>query len=225
MHQGEARPAGQGRAATDEHREAVTVQVYAEDPVSREGIRGQLQVREDVRLLPDDGSTPDVRILAIDRLDEASARTVRRFGAQGAERLLLVVCYIDDAGLMAAVAAGVGGIVWRYNATGDELARATLTVAEDEAALPPDVVARLLTAVGRLQQRVLVPQGLTPSGLSTREVEVLRLVAEGCDTAEIADRLAYSERTIKGILHDVKTRLHLRNRTHAVWYAMREGVL
>jgi DNA-binding NarL/FixJ family response regulator len=50
-------------------------------------------------------------------------------------------------------------------------------------------------------------------------------VADGCDTAEIAGRLSYSERTIKGILHDVKTRLHLRNRTHAVSYAMREGLL
>jgi len=203
----------------------VTVQVYAEDPVSREGVRGQLQLRDDVRVLPDDGSTPAVRIIAVDRLDESTARTVRRFRAQGAERILLVVCDIDDAGLMAAVAAGVGGVVWRHEATGDELARAACTVAEGEATLPPDVVARLLTAVGRLQQRVLVPNGLTPSGLSIREIEVLRLVAEGCDTAEIADRLSYSERTIKGILHDVKTRLHLRNRTHAVSYAMREGLL
>jgi DNA-binding NarL/FixJ family response regulator len=205
--------------------DAVTVQVYAEDPVSREGVRGQLQLRHEVRVLPDDGSTPEVRIIAIDRLDESSARTVRRFRAQGAERILLVVCDIDDAGLMAAVAAGVGGVVWRHEATGEELARAARTVAEDEATLPPDVVARLLTAVGRLQQRVLVPNGLTPSGLSTREIEVLRLVADGCDTAEIADRLSYSERTIKGILHDIKTRLHLRNRTHAVSYAMREGLL
>lgn len=203
----------------------MTVQVYAEDPVSREGVRGQLQLRDDVRVLPDDGSTPAVRIIAVDRLDESTARTVRRFRAQGAERILLVVCDIDDAGLMAAVAAGVGGVVWRHEATGDELARAACTVAEGEATLPPDVVARLLTAVGRLQQRVLVPNGLTPSGLSIREIEVLRLVAEGCDTAEIADRLSYSERTIKGILHDVKTRLHLRNRTHAVSYAMREGLL
>ena len=207
------------------HPEDVTVQVYAEDPISREGVRGQLTLRDEIRVLPDDGSTPTVRIIAVDRLDESSARTVRRFRVHGAERILLVAGEIDDAGLMAAVAAGVCGVVWRHQATGEELARAAVTVAQGEATLPPDVAARLLTSVGRLQQHVLVPNGLTPSGLSDREIEVLRLVSNGCDTAEIAVRLSYSERTIKGILHDIKTRLHLRNRTHAVSYAMREGLL
>jgi DNA-binding NarL/FixJ family response regulator len=203
----------------------VTVQVYAEDPISREGVRGQLELRDDVQVVADDGSEAEVLILVIDRLDDAGARTVRRFRMQGAERVVLVVNEIDDAGLMGAVAAGLAGVVWRGKATAEELARTVTMVAGGEAALPPDVVARLLTAVGRMQQRVLVPNGLTPSGLNDREIEVLRLVAEGCDTAEIAGRLSYSERTIKGILHDVKTRLHLRNRTHAVSYAMREGLL
>ena len=203
----------------------VSVQVYAEDPISREGVRGQLQLSDDLCVVPDDGSEAGVHVLVIDRLDEAGARTVRRFRMQGADRIVLVVSDIDDSGLMSAVAAGVGGVVWRHQATVENLAAAVHLVAAGEAALPSDVVGRLLTTVGRLQQQVLVPNGLTPSGLSDREIEVLRLVAEGCDTAEIAGRLSYSERTIKGILHDVKTRLHLRNRTHAVSYAMREGLL
>lgn len=62
-------------------------------------------------------------------------------------------------------------------------------------------------------------------GLRDREIAVLRLVAEGMDTAEIARRLAYSERTVKNILHDVTTRLELRNRSHAVAYALREGFI
>jgi DNA-binding NarL/FixJ family response regulator len=56
-------------------------------------------------------------------------------------------------------------------------------------------------------------------------VEVLRLVAEGLDTGEIAKRLSYSERTIKNVIHDVVTRLNLRNRSHAVAYALREGLI
>lgn len=51
------------------------------------------------------------------------------------------------------------------------------------------------------------------------------MLAEGMGTAEIADKLNYSERTIKGIIHDVIRRLGLRNRTHAVVYAMRAGFL
>ncbi|WP_383826475.1 response regulator transcription factor [Streptomyces sp. NPDC058486] len=57
------------------------------------------------------------------------------------------------------------------------------------------------------------------------EVDVLRLVAEGYDTADIAAKLSYSERTIKNVLHAVITRLQLRNRSHAVAYAMRQGLI
>lgn len=205
---------------------SLSVRVQADDPISREGVRVQLELHEGVRVVPDGESNgAAVAILVVDRLDAACIRALRRRRLRGAERVLLVASEIDDAGLMAAVEAGVGGIVWRNQATAEELGRAARMIADGQAALPPDVVARLLTAVGRLQQHVLVPKGLTSSGLSDREIEVLRLVAEGCDTAEIAVRLSYSERTIKGILHDVKTRLHLRNRTHAVTYAMREGLL
>ncbi|HWB72974.1 MAG TPA: helix-turn-helix transcriptional regulator [Egibacteraceae bacterium] len=61
--------------------------------------------------------------------------------------------------------------------------------------------------------------------LNRREVEVLRLVAEGLDTAEIANHLSYSERTIKNVIHDATMRLNLRNRTHAVAYALRQGLI
>jgi len=59
--------------------------------------------------------------------------------------------------------------------------------------------------------------------LTEREIDVLRLVAEGQNTAEIANQLAYSERTIKNILQDFNARLQLRNRTQAVAYAVRRG--
>jgi DNA-binding NarL/FixJ family response regulator len=91
--------------------------------------------------------------------------------------------------------------------------------------VPPDLLGRLLDQVGTLQRGVLGPRGLTFNGLATREIEVLRLVADGCDTSEIADRLAYSERTVKNVLHDVTTRLQLRNRSHAVAYALRQGLI
>jgi len=54
---------------------------------------------------------------------------------------------------------------------------------------------------------------------------VLRLVADGLETSEIASRLSYSERTIKKVLHEVMTRLQLRNRSHAVAYALRNGLI
>lgn len=70
-----------------------------------------------------------------------------------------------------------------------------------------------------------LPHPRKPDGLTVREVNVLRLVAEGYDTAQIAARLCYSERTVKNIVYSLTTRLKLRNRPHAVAYAIRAGVI
>jgi DNA-binding NarL/FixJ family response regulator len=91
--------------------------------------------------------------------------------------------------------------------------------------MSPDLLGQLLDHVGRLQRDVLTPRGLRFSGLSEREVRVLRLMADGFDTGEIGRRLFYSERTVKHIVHDITSRLHLRNRTHAVAYALRQGYI
>jgi DNA-binding NarL/FixJ family response regulator len=78
---------------------------------------------------------------------------------------------------------------------------------------------------GQLERTVLRPRGYRLNGFSSREVDVLRLVAEGYDTEEIARMLAYSERTVKNVIHGVTARFNLRNRCHAVAYAVRAGVI
>ena len=113
----------------------------------------------------------------------------------------------------------------RSEATPDALARACARVARGQGEVPADLLGQLLDQVGKLQRHVLAPRGLTFAGLTARETEVLRLVAEGHCTSEIATRLCYSERTVKNVLHEVTTRLQLRNRSHAVAYAVREGLI
>lgn len=63
------------------------------------------------------------------------------------------------------------------------------------------------------------------AGPTRRELAVLELLADGLDTKEIAEQLSYSERTVKGVLHELTTRLRLRNRAHAVAFAVREGYI
>ncbi|EST31730.1 hypothetical protein M877_06225 [Streptomyces niveus NCIMB 11891] len=126
---------------------------------------------------------------------------------------------------MSAAECGAAGVVRRSESTPEHLVQVISTVARGEGHLPADLLGRLLEEVGRLQGQVLGPRGLHFTGLAPREVDVLRLVADGQDTAEIATRLGYSERTIKNILHSVMTRLQLRNRSHAVAYAMRQGLI
>ena len=94
-------------------------------------------------------------------------------------------------------------MVRRSEATPGKLSAAIRSAAAGEGSLPPDLLGRLLRQVGQLQRQVLSPRGLTLSGLTERETAVLRLLAEGLDTAEVGRHLFYSERTVKNIIHDV----------------------
>ncbi len=126
---------------------------------------------------------------------------------------------------MSAAEVGVNGLLRRAEASPDVLVRTIRKVAAGDGVIPSDLLGHLLGQVGRLQRQVLSPRGLTFTGMSDREIEVLRLIADGHDTNEIARQLCYSQRTVKNVLHDVTTRLQLRNRSHAVAYAMREGLI
>ncbi|WP_148572927.1 helix-turn-helix transcriptional regulator [Nocardioides caldifontis] len=205
---------------------AIPTYVHGSDPISSAGVRSQLRVRPEIRLVEEmDVDDAAVAVVVADEFDEATARVVRALCRGDRPRIVLVATTIDEAALVAAAEAGVGGLVRRSEATAEVLTRAVVKVAAGDGEVPPDLLGRLLHQVGRLQRQVLAPRGLTFAGLSPRETEVLRLVAEGHDTAEIAQQMCYSERTVKNVLHDLTTRLQLRNRTHAVAYAMREGLI
>ncbi len=165
-----------------------------------------------------------VAVVVADSVDEEVVQMLRSL-QRGSRRSVLVVTHIDDTGLAAAVEAGVTGLVRRAEATPERLATAVCAAARGEGSVPGDLLGRLLAQIGRLQRQLLNPRGLTLNGMSAREIEILRLVAEGLDTAEIAVKLSYSERTVKNALHDVTTRLQLRNRSHAVAYALKQGLI
>ena len=107
----------------------------------------------------------------------------------------------------------------------ETLVNLIMSAAAGDGNVPPDLLGRLLSQLSLIQQQVLTPLGLSFVGLTTREIDVLRLLADGCDTAEVARQLAYSERTVKNVLQDVTRRHNLRNRTHAVAYALRQGLI
>ena len=205
--------------------ERIPVTVYAEDPLSLAGVAGQLRPRAEFTIVePGSSEQPRVAVVVADVVDEPTLHRLRLLQRAGC-RAVLVVTRVDDSGLAAAVEAGISGLIRRSGATAERLAAALCAADRGEATVPPDLLGRLLDQVGRIQRQVLIPRGLAFNGMSSREVEVLRLVAEGYDTAEIAEKLAYSERTVKNVLHDVTTRLQLRNRSHAVAYAVREGLI
>jgi DNA-binding NarL/FixJ family response regulator len=165
-----------------------------------------------------------VAVVVTDTVDDGTLQVLRSLQRRNC-RALLVVTAIDDAALAAAVEAGLGGLVRRADATPERLTQAVCSIAKGEGSVPPDLLGRLLAQVGRVQRQLLSPRGFTLTGLSQRELEILRLIADGMDTAEIATTLSYSERTVKNVLHDVTSRLQLRNRSHAVAYALKQGMI
>jgi DNA-binding NarL/FixJ family response regulator len=204
----------------------INVYVHASDPVSATGVAGELRLRPEIHVVDEcDYETAQVAVVVADEVDGNAVRTMRTLQRDGCPRVVMVVTRLDDAGLLAAVEGGACGILRRSEAVADRIAEAVMTAANGDGSVPPDLLGRLLNQMSRLQRHILAPRGLSLSGFSEREVDVLRLLSEGWDTAEIAGKLAYSERTVKNVIHDITARHQLRNRSHAVAYAVRSGVI
>jgi DNA-binding NarL/FixJ family response regulator len=202
----------------------IRVHIHASDRLSEAGVTAELKQWPEVRVVAD-ADDADVAVVVADDIDGDALRMIRAAQRGDGDRAVLVATRIDDRGLLEAVEAGACGVVRRREASGQAIVAAVRTAARGDGTLPSDLLGRLLTQVGKLQRQVLAKHGLSFGGLSEREIAVLRLVAEGLDTGEIAQELSYSERTIKNVIHDVTSRLHLRNRSQAVAYALREGLI
>lgn len=204
----------------------IPVHVHASDPISEAGLIATLRPRQEVDLVEADKIGPDTVVLeATDSLTEDTLRRLRCLRRENCHQIILIISTLDEAGLLTVVEAGVCAVVRRSEATAPRLAELIVRTAAGDGTVPPDMLGRLLQQVGRLQRQVLAPMNMHITGLSSREIEVLRLVAEGFDTREIAEKLSYSERTVKNVLHDITSRFHLKNRSQAVAYALREGLI
>lgn len=204
----------------------VRVVVQASDALTLAGLTSVLRARPIVTVEQGpQGPDTDVVVLATDRLSPELMSSMRRAAAEFGAPVVLVTNEISETELLTAVECRVVAVLPRAAATGDQLVRAVLTAASGGGVMPPALVGELVKHVERMQREVLAPRGLNAIGLSPREIDVLRLMADGLDTAEIAGKLCYSERTVKNVISGVTGRLNLRNRPHAVAYALRAGVI
>ncbi|TVZ97982.1 DNA-binding NarL/FixJ family response regulator [Streptomyces sp. BK340] len=204
----------------------VTVAVYAADPVLRTGIVQQLRQRPEIDLVDEAAADrAQVSLVVVDSVDDDVAALLNRLRHNNATHTGLVVGTLGAGGLQRVIECGVAAVLRRAEADQDQLLRLVLALANGEGVLPGDLLGKLLSHVGSLQRSALDHGSLSLSTLTTREADMLRLVSEGLDTAEIARKTAYSERTVKNVLHEIITRLQLRNRAHAVGYALRNGLI
>jgi DNA-binding NarL/FixJ family response regulator len=195
----------------------VRVAVLAEDPLVNTGLRSELQDKPGIELLTEMNAA-EVAVVV-------GESALRHLHDSPARRLVLIADEPRLADLWTAVEYGLAVLLPRGEATTLRLLQAIVDARRGRGDIPPEYLGRLLQGLSGLRRDVLAPRQLTFTGLSCREADVLRHIADGLDTGQIAKTLSYSERTVKNTLQGLLTRLGLRNRTHAIAYAIRLGLI
>jgi DNA-binding NarL/FixJ family response regulator len=155
----------------------------------------------------------DLNMPVMDGIETVAA--LRR--AASDQRILMLTISQDDEDLLAAIRAGADGYLLK-NTEPDELRKALLRVSQGQSVLSPEVTAPVLKALARSSQ---IPKVL----LSDRELEVMRCLAEGQTTLQIAARLFISENTVKTHVRHILEKLEASNRTEAVSKAIQMGLI
>ena len=145
--------------------------------------------------------------------------TIRQIKARHPKfRILVLTTFAGEDMVFPAIKAGALGYHLK-DSEPEELVRAIRQVYTGESALHPVIARKVLQELTRPPE---VP--LTPDPLTHREVEILRLVAQGLGNPEIADKLVISEATVRTHVSNILNKLHLASRTQAALYALRAGL-
>jgi DNA-binding NarL/FixJ family response regulator len=164
-----------------------------------------------------DLSTSDIVI--VDASTPNALAFIRDVHAAYKARLIVSASSWQQKDILATMEAGAVCVLRKDTLTPESLEASVRATLQGAGVLPSDLLSGLLVAVraGDAPARA--------SQLTNREEQVLRLIADGHATREVAEELCYSERTVKNVLHDVVTKLGARTRSHAVAHAVRAGLI
>ena len=212
--------------------EQITILIADDHALVRQGVRAFLDTQPDLNVLgeAENGAqavemaanlVPDVVLmdLVMPGMDGVEAtRRIKR--ASPRTQVVMLTSYHEDEHIFPAIRAGALSYVLKDLSPRD-LADVVRKASHGEAVLHPKVASRVIMEL----------QGARRDGvnafteLSDREMEVLRLIAEGMSNAEIAEKLVLSEKTVKGHVSNILGKLHLEDRTQAAVFAWREGIV
>ncbi len=195
------------------------VWVNDEHPIFRRGLIASLASTE-FRIVGESASLSTTEVAGVDVV--IFAATVGALDAldrlDPTTRRVAIADRADQDLLLQAVKRGVDAVLDRVEMTPDVLVNAMRTVVGGATFLPTGVLTELVSTAGS-------GSGRSSETLTDRELAVLRMLADGDDTREIAGSLCYSERTVKNVVHDLLMKMNCRNRAHAVACATRQGVI
>jgi NarL family two-component system response regulator LiaR len=210
----------------------IRVLIVDDHAVVREGLRTYLDLSEEIEVVGEARNgreaierakalRPDVVLmdLLMPEMDGiAATRGVK--DASPSTNVIVLTSFTDDEHVMPALRAGATGYLLKDVSAAD-LVRAIEGANQGQAQLHPDVQRRLLEQVSSPPKRD-EPAG---AALTPRELEVLKLIASGMSNKEIARELVLNERTVKGHVSNILSKLGLADRTQAALYAVREGIV
>jgi NarL family two-component system response regulator LiaR len=217
---------------TETSAETISIIIVDDHAVVREGVRAFLETQPDLLVLGDAGSgeealrlvaetAPDVVLmdLVMPGMDGVeTTRRVKRISPR--TQIIVLTSYHQDEHIFPAIRAGALSYLLK-DLDSHELAGAIRKAARGEATLHPRVAARVVQELhGATRAEV---NAFTE--LSERELEVLRLIADGVSNSDIAAQLVISEKTVKSHVSNILSKLHVLDRTQAAVYAWREGVM
>ena len=214
----------------------IRILLVDDQPLFREGLCTLLSVQPDFEVVGEAGNgeealglvrslLPSVVLMDLQMpvLDGVAA-TRRLHEEQPACRVIVLTTFDDDEMVFDGLRAGAVGYLLK-DAPSEKLAEAIRVAARGETFLQPSVAAKVVAEFARLSRKTLAPLNPVIEPLSEREIEILRLIAQGASNREIAGTLFLAEGTVKNHVTNILGKLEARDRTQAALKARDSGII
>jgi two-component system, NarL family, response regulator DevR len=211
---------------------AIRVMIVDDHPIVRQGVRSVLANHSDIQVVGEADSASGLFATVESIKPEVILLDIRMPGQSGVEvtqhlkrdypdiRVIILTTYDDDEYLFGALRAGADGYLLK-SASQESLADSIRQVGHGERLLSPNLVGKMMREFKDLAN----DKARSDSGLTDQELEVLRMIAAGATNKEIAEKLFWSEVTVKRKVQDILEKMGVANRAQAVAEAGKRGLL